>query len=254
MRHQDIAKLIHDAYRRGAMFPDAAHGQLDLPNAYRAQFELLALREADGECAVGWKVGLTSQAMQAQQGVHEPCFGHLLASGQRESPAQLHFEEMIAPGFENELCLRLGHDLDGAAINFDQARAAIAGVAPALEIVEKRGVFGQDFPLAMAGNAQQRHFVVGEFSLLDADVDLAETTVCVEVNGVAQERATGAEVLGNPINAVVWLAGALNAHDHALRAGDLIMSGSFTKQYALARGDHVHTVFDPFGAVELRCD
>ena len=252
MNHEEVARALHQAYRAGGMFPDDVYGHLDLPQAYRAQLALIDFWKADGEQPVGWKVGLTSKAMQAQQRVHEPCFGHLLASGRLTSPAQAPFDGMVSPGFENELCLRLGAPL-GGTVTAEQARAAIEAVAPALEIVEKRGVFGDDFPLAMAGNAQQRFFVVGAFQPLDPDFDLATTSATVTVNGEERERATGAEVLDNPVNSVVWLAGALAAYDRTLQAGDLIMSGSFTKQYPLTQGDKVETVFDPFGAVEFRC-
>lgn len=252
MQYDEVAQALHAAYQAGGMFPDSVYGHLDLTGAYRAQLALVDLWTAEGESPVGWKVGLTSKAMQAQQGVHEPCFGHLLASGRLASPGQAPFDGMVAPGFENELCLRLGAPLQGT-VTVEQARAAIEAVAPALEIVEKRGVFGDDFPLAMAGNAQQRYFVAGAFQPLDDRTDLAATTVVVRTNGEERERATGAEVLDNPVNSVVWLAGALAAYDRTLKAGDLIMSGSFTKQYPLARGDRVRTTFDPFGAVEFHC-
>ena len=108
--------------------------------------------------AVGWKVGLTSTAMQAQQGVHEPCLGHLLQSGQRPSPARFDFDALLSPGFENELCIRLGQAIESADPSLDDVAEAVEAVAPALEIIEKRSPFGADFPLALAGNAPFRRF------------------------------------------------------------------------------------------------
>ena len=118
-------------------------------------------------------------------------------------------------------------------------------------MVEKRGVFNADLPLAFAGNAQQRAFVTGDFVPLSDDVDPAAIEVEVFVNGRSQECALGAEVLGSPINSVVWLARKLATLDHGLRPGDLIMSGSFTRQYAIAKHDRVRAVFRGLGAVEI---
>ena len=71
------------------------------------------------------------------------------------------------------------------------------------------------------------------------------------MNGQSQECALGAEVLGSPINSVVWLVRKLATFDHSLHPGDLIMSGSFTKQYSIAKGDRIRAVFSGLGAVEI---
>lgn len=153
----------------------------------------------------------------------------------------------MSPGFENELCLRIGTPLRGS-VTFEQA-AAFDAVAPAIEVIEKRGVFGADFPLAIAGNAQQRAFVSGTFKAFDGD--LAEVALDLRVNGVSQERSTGAAVLGNPINSLVWLASKLDQFDRSLQPGDLVMSGSFTKQYAASASDRVVVDFQGIGTAEL---
>ena len=115
--------------------------RLSMEQGYRVQLGILERLIATGERQAGWKVGLTAAAMRAQHGVHEPCFGFLLASGNKPSGHVFRHADLIKPGFENELCLTLGTTLRGPGIVFEQARAAIADVAPALEIVEKRGDF-----------------------------------------------------------------------------------------------------------------
>lgn len=245
---KDAARALHAAYLENAMFPDTLANTLSLDDAYAAQFHLLALREDAGETLAGWKVGLTSQAMQRQQGVHEPCLGHLLVSGQRPSPAAFAFDDMRGPGFENELCIRMAAPLDGGDHDLAAVAAAIDAVAPALEIIEKRSALGADFPLAIAGNAQQLAFVTGPFVPFSPDMDLRAVVATVTVNGQAMETATGAEVLGTPLHSIRWLAGKLAEFGHRLEAGALVMSGSFTKQYAIKRGDAVTTTFDGIGS------
>lgn len=248
--NRKMAAILHTAYLENQTFSDSCLGKLSLENAYLVQFELARLREGDGEQLSGWKVGLTSKAMQEQQGMHEPCLGHLLQSGEIASPAQFSFDELILPGFENELCMRLKSPLSGTNVSFDEALAAIGEIAPALEIIEKRSDFRVDFPLAIAGNAQQKSFVTGAFVPISPDLDLAKIKAVIEVNGQIQETAASDKVLGNPVNSLIWLAGKLSEYNRVLEAGDLIMSGSFTKQYAVAAGDVVRTRFEGIGMVE----
>ena len=246
----DAAAAILAALNKNTVFPESLSRRFSLVQGYDVQFELLKRRKAQGDVHVGWKVGLTSQAMQLQQGFHEPCLGHLVEAGHVLSPAVFRFDDLMAPGFENELCIRLGAPLDGDA-TAQSVRSAIDAIAPAIEVVEKRGVFNADLPLAFAGNAQQRAFVTGEFVPLADDVDPAAIEVEVFVNGQSRECALGAEVLGSPINSVVWLARKLATFDHSLHPGDLIMSGSFTRQYGIAKRDRVRAVFGGLGAVEI---
>ena len=245
----DMAAELHALYGAGKMFTENLSGVLTLDEAYEAQFALLQHRQNDGEKLAGWKVGLTSQAMQIQQGVHEPCLGHLLVSGHRGSSARFEFDEMMSPGIENELCLEIGNRLEGKNVSFEEAAASISAIAPALEVVEKRSVFGADFPLAIAGNAQQLAYVTGAFVPVTQEVDLSTIEVSVEINGKTAEQATGAEVLGNPVNSLIWLAGFLSDHNLAIEPGSRIMSGSFTKQYAVSKADNIRSYFTQFGEV-----
>ncbi|MFK5977283.1 MAG: fumarylacetoacetate hydrolase family protein [Rhizobiaceae bacterium] len=250
-KHQ-MASILHEAYRANDVFPDSCHGVLSIEEAYQVQFELAELREADGDSIAGWKVGLTAEAMQIQRGMNEPCLGHLLQSGQVLSPAIFQFDELISPGFENELCFRLKAPLSGTNVSFEEAATAIGEVAPALEIIERRSGFSNDFPLAMAGNAQQKSFVTGAFISLSQGFDLSQVTATISVNGEVQETATGDKVLGNPINSLIWLAAKLAEYGRVIDAGAVVMSGSFTKQYSIAKGDIVHTQFEGIGVVEAR--
>jgi len=241
-------ETIWAGHRAGRHHPAELQGRLSMREAYEVQLGLLDRYVGAGDRHAGWKVGLTAKAMQEQQRVHEPVFGFLLASGQRPSGSVFEFDALIRPGFENELCLTMGRTLAGPGVTLADARAAIAEVAPALEIVERRGDFTADLHLALADNAQQKAFVTGAVRPL-GPLDLATVMVEVLVNGAAQERAPGSAVLDTPVASIAWLANKLAELDRRLEAGMRVMSGSFTRQYGLARGDRVEARFDPVGPV-----
>lgn len=243
--------LVWDNAQRGIYYPESLNGKLTLDDSYRVNLAITQRRVAQGKKQAGWKVGVTAKAMQQQMGVHQPVFGVLFESGHRDSGVKLNFADLIEPSVENELCITMGKTLRGPGITIEQTRAAIASVAPALEIVERRGVFS-DLPLAMADNAQQKHFVTAQAMAYEqATMRLSEASVEVFLNGLTQEMASGAEVMGDPVASVTWLANKLAEFDLALEAGMRVMSGSFTKQYRIKHGDRIESHFIPFGTVSV---
>ena len=223
--------------------------RLSREEAYHVQLGVLARYVAAGERQAGWKVGLTSKAMQIQQKVHEPVLGFLLASGERPSGTRFQFADLINPGFENELCLTVGQTLRGPGVTDAQAQAALAAMTPAFEIIEKRGDFAADLNVSLADNAQQRAYVTGGSVPVPSGFDLATVALELSVNGAVAERALGREVLGTPAASIAWLANKLAEFGLALEAGMKVMSGSFTRQYPIARGDRIEGRFDPIGPV-----
>jgi 2-keto-4-pentenoate hydratase len=223
--------------------------RLTREEAYRVQLGVLARHVRAGERHAGWKVGLTSKAMQIQQKVHEPVLGFLLASGEKPSGTRFQFADLIGPGFENELCLTVGRTLRGPGVTDAQAQAGLSAMAPAFEIVEKRGDFAADLNVSLADNAQQRAYVTGGSVPVPSGFDLATVALELSVNGAVAERALGREVLGTPAASIAWLANKLAEFGLALEAGMKVMSGSFTRQYPIARGDRIEARFDPVGPV-----
>jgi 2-keto-4-pentenoate hydratase len=180
--------------------------------------------------------------------------GFLLESGHRGSGATFRHAELMEPGFENELCLTIGTRLQGPGVTPAQARAAITAVQPAFELIEGRGDFRADLTLALTDNSQQKAFITGPASPLPAGWEPAATTVEVLINGQQVDHAVGSEETGHPVRSVAWLANKLAEFGRRIEAGHRIMSGSFTKQYPIRRGDRIETRFTPFGAVRATFD
>ena len=56
-------------------------------------------------------------------------------------------------------------------------------------------------------------------------------------------------MLGNPLRSNVWLANKLAEYDLALEPGQLVMTGSLTRQYLAQSGDIFEATWSPFGSV-----
>src|SRR5271156_6248048 len=122
----DLPTVVEDfwvARKHGEFFPRAYYDQLTSDDAYRIQLALIDRRVAAGERQIGWKVGLTAKAIQEQIGFFEPVFCCIL----EKQPTGHVFgaTELIHPGFETELCFRLGAGLEGE-VSLQQARAAVS--------------------------------------------------------------------------------------------------------------------------------
>jgi 2-keto-4-pentenoate hydratase len=247
----DLQRAVEEFWAgraRGEYFPAGYFNRLTLDEAYRIQLALIDRRCAQGERQIGWKVGLTSKAIQQQFGFHEPCFGCILET--RPSGHVFAAGELIRPGFETELCVRLGRPLAGE-VSPEEVRAAVAVVYPSFEITETRGDPAQ-IALMLADNAQQRSVVLGEPVALAPALRLDQVGARVEVNGSLVATGVGAAVLDHPLNSVAWLARKLGEYGRSLRAGEVVMTGSLVRQFPLAPGDRTWANFSGIGTVEVQ--
>jgi len=246
----DLQRAVEEfwaARGRGEYFPAGYADRLSLDEAYRIQLALIDRRCARGERQIGWKVGLTSKPIQQQFGFHEPCFGCILET--RPSGHTFAAAALIKPGFETEICVRLGRRLAGE-VSLDEASAAIAAIHPAFEITETRGNPGQ-IALMLADNAQQRSVILGDPVTLAPELRLDAVEARVELNGAVVATGVGAAVLDHPLNSVAWLARKLGEYGRSLRAGELVMTGSLVRQFPLSTGDRARASFSSIGAVEV---
>jgi 2-keto-4-pentenoate hydratase len=235
------------ARSRGEHFPTAYEGQLSLDEAYRIQLALIDRRVAAGERHIGWKVGLTAKAIQEQFGFHEPVFGCILQSFPtgHALPADL-----IKPGFETKLCMRFAKPLQGE-VTPQHVLDVLEGIQPSFEIIETRGDLTRHIALALADNAQQHSVILGPPMRPGASMRLDQVIARVLLNGKEIVVGTGDAVLGNPLNSVVWLARKLTEFGRSIRPGDIVMTGSFVRQFPLAPGDHAAADFSGIGHVDV---
>jgi 2-keto-4-pentenoate hydratase len=133
-------------------------------------------------------------------------------------------------------------------VDLATVRRAIDAVYPSLEIIETRGDFVTQIAVAMADNAQQKTVVLGEPVAL-GDLALEAVAGAVKIDGKVVATGRGEAVLGNPLNSVIWLARKLQDYGRGIEAGQIIMSGSFTRQFPIEPGGRVEVEFGGVGSV-----
>ena len=242
---------IWEPTKQGIYFPQEWKGKLSMAEGYQVQLGLLEKYLEDGSVQSGWKVGLTAKAIQEQLAYHERVFGFLLTSAHRPSKTLFPFDDLVGPCFETELCVELNRPLKGPGITPEQARKAIGKVAPAFELIERRGNFSADLPLSMTDNVQARYYVTGEFKEIPPDLKLKKLSVEVIINGEVVDQADASEVMGGPSTSVAWLANTLAEYGKKLEKGTQVMTGSLTRQYPVGQGDYIEANFPDLGTVTM---
>ncbi|MHB1217662.1 MAG: 2-keto-4-pentenoate hydratase [Alphaproteobacteria bacterium] len=209
----------------------------DIEDAYRIQDALLALM---GEAASGWFLACTSPAMQAAHGLPGPYFGRMLRGAVFDSPATIAVGSS-AKGWsvEIELVFRLGRDLPPRAAPYgaDEVAAAVSAMIPGLELVDGRfeDMLTVDGPSLVADNGTDGVLVLGAPTVEWQPIHRGDVATRLLVDGEMRSPGSGASVMGDPLNALIWLANELSRRGHALKEGETVNTGNCLARYCFAR-------------------
>lgn len=221
-------------------------GTDDLPAAYAVQQGLVQARIAGGVTVVGRKIGATSEAVQRQLGVDQPDFGYLLSDmdvSHGVDGGPISMSTLVQPRVEAEVAFVLAGDINPATeeeITLDLVRAAVNVALPALEIVDSR-IENWDigFTDTVADNASSGLYVVGSEGRRLDDFEPRDVVMSLTINGEERSAGTGAACLGDPLEALRWLAVQAYRFGDPLRAGHLILSGALGPFVPFVPGDRV---------------
>ena len=236
-----------------------SHPNMDMDDAYAVQADLVKRKLAAGRTIEGWKIGLTSKAMQAALGIDIPDSGLLFDDMFFESGAAIPEGRFIEPRIEAEIAFIMKAPLAGPDADRDAVLAATEAVAPALEILDTRivradaetGATRKIFD-TIADNAANAGIVVGAARHDPAAVDLRRVGVIASRDGEVEETGLGAGVLNDPVMGVVWLANRLAEYGEKIEAGQTVLSGSFIRPIEAVPGSRIDADFGDFGEVSCR--
>jgi 2-keto-4-pentenoate hydratase len=225
---------------------------IDLSTAYAVQRELTEARLAGGARVAGHKIGITSAAVQQQLGVDQPDFGVLFDDMDVSGLSPVPIDRLLQPRIEAEVAFVLGADLDGD-LSAERIEAAVAFMAPALEIVDSR-IAGWDITIAdtIADNASSGLYVLGAARVGLDEVRPVDVRMEMTVDGAIVSKGSGAACLGDPLTALAWLAGAARDLGDPLLAGQVVLSGALGPMVPVTPGMRVSATLSGLGTVSTR--
>ena len=227
-------------------------GLTSIGDAYDIQDKYVALlRAAHGE-PMGYKVGLTSKAMQTFCGVDHPIAGVMLASRVLQSGASVRRADYGRLGLEFEIAVRMKSDMPATATTPAAVAPHVDGVGAAIEIVDDRAAdyTGLDVKSVIADNSWNAGFIAANF--LGQWPELEPLLGKATRDGVSVGEGSGRDILGHPFNSVAWLNTHLASRGDGLRRGQIVTTGSVMKTvFPTEAGDYWFNV-PGLGSVEIK--
>ncbi len=226
---------------------------LGMLDGYAIQEHLVRRLVEDGEVISGYKLGLTSAAMQNLLGVDRPDFGPVFASTVYRDGVEIPVDRFIAPRIEAEIAVVLERELSGPDCTPADALSATRGLVASLEIVDSRI---KDWRIKLADTVAD----------LASNGAIALSSVVVPVdgfdprligmlftrNGELIATGAGAAAMGDPLAAVAWIANTLAPMGITLPAGSVIMTGALHAMVPVSPGDVFRADFDRLGPITIR--
>jgi len=211
------------------------------------------LRDAGCGSIAGYKIGCTTAVMQRFLNIPNPCAGGVLASTVLPETAVAAFDTYRHVGVECELAVRLGHGLAGADVSREEAADAVQHAMAAIEIVDDRwhDYSAVSTPTLIADDFFAAGCVLGPPSESFDPLTLASAQGAMQINGETVGTGRGSDILGDPLQALVWLAHCLHSHGEQLVAGQIVLLGSLVQTVWVPPGARVEAAVEGLGGASL---
>lgn len=254
----ESALALFNAEKLGKQIPliSRQYPEMDMDDAYRIQDALIEMKLTDGLKRVGWKIGLTSKAMQNALNIDIPDSGVLFDNMVFPTGCSIPADRFIQPRVEAEIAFVMKDDVNEPT--FEAIRAATDYVAPSIEILDTRIVrqdpkTGQTRKVfdTISDNAANAGIMLGDQRHAVDAFDLRWVGAIMKRDGVVEETGLGAAVLDDPLISMQWLVERLAKYGQKIRAGDIVLSGSFIKIVEAPSGSSFSADFGSFGQVEV---
>jgi len=227
--------------------------------AYEVQnvlHELLA--DAGRGEVVGHKIGCTTPTMQAYLNIPRPAAGGVFDSTVQHVDGRFRHADFVRPGVECELAVRLSRDLEARDAPFARAEvaAAVGSVMAAIELVDDRysDWGGLGALTLIADDFFGAGCVLGSERESWQELDLNIVSARMTVNGVEVGAGVGADILGDPLTALMWLVNEMAGYGHSFRRGAFVLLGSLVQTHWVEQHDVVVVENVPLGRVTARFD
>ncbi|MED3661055.1 2-keto-4-pentenoate hydratase [Ureibacillus sp. FSL K6-8385] len=252
---QLIAEQLLKAERTKQPIPPltGAYKELNGQDAYAIQLALIQKKVREGARIKGLKIGLTSKAIQEMLNVYTPDYGFILDTMIYDENQPLPAHPFIQPKIEFEIAFVFKKKLQGPDVTVQDVIDATDYVVPSAEIIDSRIANWEiRFEDTVADNGSSAGAILGKkrTSLEDIE-DISNIEMTVWKNGEILDQASSSAVLGNPLNAVVWLANEVGRYGISIEPGMFVLSGSLSKAVTFEQGDEFVADFGPLGDVKV---
>jgi 2-keto-4-pentenoate hydratase len=249
---ETVRRQLAEAYRRRTPCDPVRPllEPLGLEGAYAVQRLLIEDRINAGERIVGHKIGLTSTSVQKQLGVDQPDYGVLTNAMEFGDQEEIPFSHLIQPKVEAEIAFILERNLDMDTISLAEVIRSVGYAVPAIEIVDSRIA---DWKISIfdtiADNASSAAFALGGAAKKIDQLDLRLCGMRLDHRGEAVSSGCGGACLGNPLNALTWLARKMLKLGQPLREGQVILSGALGPMVPVTAGEVYEASISGLGSV-----
>src|SRR5437899_3424075 len=231
---------------------DAALRAAPLEDAYRIQDALhQVMVEAGRGEIVGWKIALTSKAMQQMTGVDQPAAGAIFSKVVHASPARIDLAAYHHLGVEFEVAVRLGDALpaSGGPWTRQSVASRVAACVPAFELVEDGNADYKtlDAFTLIAQNTWNGGVVLGPAVTEWRRVDLEHAVTRCWVNDQPGGQGKTGDATGHPFEAVAWPANLRNRRGRRLEPGMIVVAGSSITTKFPSPGDRARFAIEGLG-------
>ncbi|MER6108381.1 2-keto-4-pentenoate hydratase [Streptomyces hirsutus] len=225
---------------------------IDTTDAYEIQLRNIRRQLDNGVTVHGHKVGLSSEVMQQMMGVDEPDYGHLLSDMVLPEGTPVEADRYCFPRIEVEIGYVLGRGLPGEGCTTADVLAATDYIVPSIELIDSRI---KDWRIGLADtiadNASSAGVILGAARVRPADLDPADIAAVLYRDGEEIARGNTSAVLGDPTEAVAWLARKVASYGVRLEAGHLVLPGSCTRAVDVRPGEGFRAEFEGLGTVSV---
>ena len=231
---------------------------MDMDDAYAVQKAWVDLKLARGAVVTGYKIGLTSRAMQQVMNIDTPDFGVLLDTMHFPSGSTIRASDFLDPRIEAEFGFVMKKPLAGEDVSIEQVLDATDYVVPALELISARSTrtdpetgYTRNVFDTIADNAANAGYIPADQGFSPAEVDLRFSGALLYHNGEIEESGLGGAVMDHPANGICWVCKRFARHGVGLEPGQFVLSGSFTRPVAIKPGDELVADYGALGKIEL---
>ena len=241
----ELAELLTTARREARQIPSLGPDLVPESNDAGYAVNRLVARELGWE-PLGWKIAGTTPAMREKLRLSGPIYGRTYRRFAVFSPARLRLASLLDPLLECEFFVTLNRDLPAREAPWTMAeiQEAVGAVHAGIEVAECRFPNSElpPLPAILADGSASGRYVFGDPIASWSD-GLSGVEVTLETDGVLRRRGAGAEVMGDPLCPLLWLAEELRRWGEGLREGEMISTGSTTGMLPVRGVQNVRAVF-----------